>query len=48
VVPVAFYEGVIRPLLGKTYSVVYVLPETRPVQALFGSASLDPSQLTAP
>ncbi len=37
VVPVAFYENVIQPLLGKTRSVVYVLPETRPVQGMLGS-----------
>lgn len=40
VVPVAFYEGVIAALLGKSHSVVYVLPETRPVQALFGGEVL--------
>lgn len=37
VVPVAFYENVVAPLLGSSYSVVYVLPETRPVHALFGA-----------
>lgn len=37
VVPVAFYENVVTPLLGNSYSVVYVLPETRPVHALFGA-----------
>jgi len=40
VVPVAFYEGVVAPLLGRSYSVVYVLPETRPVQALFGGEAM--------
>lgn len=33
VVPVAFYEQQVRPLLGLRRGVVYVLPETRPVQA---------------
>ena len=33
VVPVAFYEQRVRPLLGSRRGVVYVLPETRPVQA---------------
>ncbi len=33
VVPVAFYERVVRPWLGARRGVVYVLPETRPVQA---------------
>ena len=36
VVPVAFYEAVVEPLLGRQRGVVYVLPETRPVQAMFG------------
>ena len=36
VVPVAFYESVVEPLLGRQRGVVYVLPETRPVQAVFG------------
>jgi hypothetical protein len=34
-VPVAFFESVIVPLLGKQRGVVYVLPETRPAQAWF-------------
>jgi len=42
VVPAAFYEAVVEPLLGRQRGVVYVLPETRPVQALFGA---DPLQL---
>lgn len=35
VVPVPFYESVIAPVLGRGRSVVYVLPETRPLQSLF-------------
>ena len=35
VVPVAFYEAVVEPMLGRQRGVVYVLPETRPAQALF-------------
>jgi hypothetical protein len=31
VVPVAFYENVVGRVLGRTRSVVYVLPETRSV-----------------
>ncbi|MEP6873972.1 MAG: L,D-transpeptidase [Burkholderiales bacterium] len=31
VVPVAFYDAIVRPLLGRQRGVVYVLPETRPV-----------------
>ncbi len=37
VVPVAFYENVIQPVLGKSRSVVYVLPETRPLQSMLGA-----------
>ena len=39
VVPVAFYETVVSPLLGKSRSVVYVLPETSTVYALFAALS---------
>jgi hypothetical protein len=39
VVPVAFYETVVSPLLGKSHSVVYVLPEDSSVYALFGALS---------
>lgn len=35
VVPVAFYEAVVSPLLGSSRSVVYVLPEDSSVHALF-------------
>jgi hypothetical protein len=31
VVPVAFYEGVVRPLLGRGRGMLYVMPEERPV-----------------
>jgi hypothetical protein len=37
VVPVEFYERVVAPVLGSARSVVYVLPETKPAQALFGA-----------
>ena len=37
VVPVAFYHSVVAPFIGKNLSVVYVLPETLPVQTLFGA-----------
>lgn len=40
VVPVVFYESVVAPTLGRHRGVVYVLPETRPVQAMFGSTQL--------
>lgn len=37
VVPVAFYETVVGPLLGSSRSVVYVLPEDSSVYTLFGA-----------
>jgi hypothetical protein len=37
VVPVDFYQRVIEPVLGRSASVVYVLPETRPAQELFSA-----------
>lgn len=36
-VPVAFFEAQIEPLFRQQKAVVYVLPETRPVQAVFHS-----------
>jgi len=36
-VPVAFYETHIRPTFASRRAVVYVLPESRPVQQVFGS-----------
>ncbi|HET9645844.1 MAG TPA: L,D-transpeptidase [Burkholderiaceae bacterium] len=38
VVPVAFYEKAIAPVLGRQRGVVYVLPETRSAQTLFGGS----------
>lgn len=37
VVPEAFYDQVVQPLLGRTRAVVYVLPETRPVRDILGA-----------
>ena len=36
VVPAAFYDSVVHPMLGRTRAIVYVLPETRSVRELFG------------
>jgi len=36
IVPVAFYESVMRATLGSRRGVVYVLPETRPARDVFG------------
>ncbi len=40
VVPVVFYDTVVAPTLGRLRGVVYVLPESRPVQAMFGVGEL--------
>lgn len=40
VVPVVFYDSVVAPTLGRQRGVVYVLPETRPVRAMFGATEL--------
>jgi hypothetical protein len=40
VVPVAFYTGVIEPLLGRQRGVVYVLPETQPVTDLLAQLAM--------
>jgi hypothetical protein len=37
IVPVAFYTDVVQRVLGRGRSVVYVLPETRPLKELFTS-----------
>ncbi len=34
--PVDFYDSVLKPALGAQHGVVYVLPETRPMQSVFG------------
>ncbi len=39
VVPVAFYEEVIAPSMGRRHGVVYVLPETRAVHEMFTALS---------
>ena len=37
IAPVAFYEQVVQPVLGAARSVVYVLPETRPLREVFAT-----------
>ncbi|HSV54584.1 MAG TPA: hypothetical protein VLJ57_20850 [Burkholderiaceae bacterium] len=41
-VPVDFYEQVIRPAFNARYGVVYVLPETKPLQEVFAAAFKPP------
>lgn len=36
-VPVVFYETIIRPIFAQHRAIVYVLPEVRSVQQVFGS-----------
>ena len=36
-IPKKFYENVVRPAFTRTYGIVYVLPEIRPVREIFGS-----------
>ncbi|MBC7992873.1 MAG: hypothetical protein H7Z15_06480 [Rhizobacter sp.] len=40
VVSADFYLSVIEPILGQRRGLVYVLPESRPVQAMFGASSV--------
>lgn len=40
VVPVSFYETVVGPVLGKSRGIVYVLPETQPLQRMLGALQL--------
>ena len=40
VVPVSFYENVVGPALGKNRGIVYVLPETQPLQRMLGALQL--------
>ena len=40
VVPVSFYESVVGPVLGRSRGVVYVLPETQPLQRMLGALQL--------
>ncbi|MBW8723513.1 MAG: hypothetical protein JF626_17290 [Polaromonas sp.] len=38
--PVSFYETVVGPVLGKSRGIVYVLPETQPLQRMLGALQL--------
>ena len=40
IVPVAFYEAVVGPMLGSGRSIVYVLPESHPVSGMFEALDL--------
>ena len=41
VLPVSFYDSVVKPTLAKSRGVVYVLPETRPVREVFAQRASD-------
>lgn len=47
VVPVAFYDRLVAPTLGRRHGTVYVMPETRPLQTLL-AASPDVASAAAP
>lgn len=40
VVPVSFYEAAVGPMLGKSRGIVYVLPETQPLQRMLSALQL--------
>lgn len=40
VVPVSFYENVVGPVLGRSRGIVYVLPETQPLERMLGALQL--------
>jgi hypothetical protein len=48
VVPVAFYESVVAPSLGRQRGVVYVLPESSPVRSMFGAIDVSLRDREAP
>ena len=39
-VPAAFYDAYVKPAFGNAPGVIYVLPETRPADAVFGMAAV--------
>jgi hypothetical protein len=39
--PVAFYEQVLAPTVKSGGAIIYVLPETRPAQQVFGSFDVE-------
>jgi hypothetical protein len=43
-VPSAFFHGLVAPALSATQAIVYVLPETRPLQAVFAAYTPDNRQ----
>lgn len=47
IVSVDFYQHIIAPTLGAQPGVVYVLPETLPVEAMLDAGPVDPASLTA-
>jgi hypothetical protein len=46
-VPKEFYASVVSPAFAHTRGVVYILPETRPAEALFGHAAVATSSAGA-
>jgi hypothetical protein len=48
VVPVAFYDAVVQPSLGRQRGMVYVLPETRSVHDAFAQGRFGPGAVESP
>ena len=46
-VPVVFYDAVVKRMFSRAGGIVYVLPETRPVQAVFASYDVEARQREA-
>lgn len=46
-VPVAFFDSVVQPVLASGRAVVYVLPETRPVQQTFAAYAVRDTRVSA-
>jgi len=46
-VPVAFFDSVVQPVLASGRAVVYVLPETRPLQQTFAAYAVSETRISA-
>ncbi len=44
-VPASFYDGIVAPVFKGTVGIVYILPETKPIEAVFAMAENRASQL---
>ncbi|MEP7296301.1 MAG: hypothetical protein ABI702_08935 [Burkholderiales bacterium] len=44
-VPIAFFDAVVKPAMGRSHAVVYVLPDIKPIQQIFAAAFALPQTL---